>query len=165
MGPERLPRRNALRRRAGGVKRSTGCWGRSSTTPRLVRRCSTSSRCSATTTRSWRTTVAGWRTPCSRGGRIGAGHEGLRGWGGGGAGTDGRAASHAMPDPVEAAAWRAALQRLLPDPPARVLDVGAGTGALSLLAAELGHRVTGVDLSQGMLDRARAEGEAQGLGA
>src|SRR5207247_9601158 len=78
------------------------------------------------------------------------------------AGTYDRSASHAMTDPVEAAAWRAALQRLLPVPPARVLDVGAGTGSLSLLAAELGHRVTALDLSEGMLDRARVKAEERG---
>src|SRR4030095_6761915 len=33
-------------------------------------------------------------------------------------------------------------------------DVGAGTGALSLLAAELGYEVTALDLSPGMLGRA-----------
>src|SRR5262249_56617514 len=53
--------------------------------------------------------------------------------------------SHAATDPVEAAAWRAALLRFLPSPPARVLDVGAGTGAMSMLAAELGFRVTALD--------------------
>ncbi|MGH7667561.1 MAG: class I SAM-dependent methyltransferase [Candidatus Dormibacteria bacterium] len=53
--------------------------------------------------------------------------------------------------PLERSAWRAALEELLPPPPATVLDVGAGTGFLSLIAAELGHRVTAVDLSAGML--------------
>jgi SAM-dependent methyltransferase len=90
-------------------------------------------------------------------------HDRIREWWDRDAGTYDRSASHAMTDPVEAAAWRAALRRFLPDPPARVLDVGAGTGALSLLAAELGHRVTAVDLSAGMLDRARAKAQAQGL--
>jgi SAM-dependent methyltransferase len=90
-------------------------------------------------------------------------HDRIREWWDRDAGTYDRSASHAMTDAVKAAAWRAALRRFLPDPPGRVLDVGAGTGALSLLAAELGHRVTAVDLSAGMLDRARAKAQAQGL--
>ncbi len=36
-----------------------------------------------------------------------------------------------------------------------VLDVGTGTGLMALLAAELGHDVTGLDMSEGMLDQAR----------
>ncbi|HVF08969.1 MAG TPA: methyltransferase domain-containing protein [Actinomycetota bacterium] len=72
-------------------------------------------------------------------------------------------ASHAVSDPLEATAWRAALRRSLPDPPATVLDAGAGTGSLSLLAAELGHRVTSLDLSEAMLSKARDKAEARGL--
>jgi SAM-dependent methyltransferase len=71
--------------------------------------------------------------------------------------------SHSISDPVEAAAWRAALRRALPDPGAKVLDAGAGTGALSLLAAELGYIVTSLDLSEGMLSKARAKAEAIGV--
>src|SRR4249919_420996 len=72
-------------------------------------------------------------------------------------------ASHSISDPLEAAAWRAALRRALPDPGANVLDAGAGTGALSLLAAELGYVVTALDLSEGMLAKARAKAEANGV--
>lgn len=79
------------------------------------------------------------------------------------AATYDRAASHAVSDPLEKAAWRAALRRALPEPGARVLDVGAGTGSLSLLAAELGYRVTGLDLSAGMLAQARRKASEQGL--
>lgn len=67
--------------------------------------------------------------------------------------------NHAMTDPVEAAAWRSALLRLLPPPGARVLDAGTGTGAVSLLLAELGYRVTALDLSEQMLARARRKAE------
>jgi len=73
------------------------------------------------------------------------------------------AKSHAVSDPLEAAAWRQALREALPEPGARVLDVGAGTGALSLLAAELGYEVTALDLSPGMLARAERKAEEQGL--
>lgn len=72
-------------------------------------------------------------------------------------------ASHAVSDPLEAAAWRAALRRALPEPPVGVLDAGAGTGSLSILAAELGFRVTALDVSEGMLTRAREKAEARGL--
>ncbi|MEO8423630.1 MAG: class I SAM-dependent methyltransferase [Actinomycetota bacterium] len=71
--------------------------------------------------------------------------------------------SHSISDPLEAAAWRAALRRALPDPGAKVLDVGAGTGALSFLAAELGYVVTALDLSEGMLSKARAKAEENGV--
>jgi ubiquinone/menaquinone biosynthesis C-methylase UbiE len=73
------------------------------------------------------------------------------------------APGHSLSDPVEAAAWRAALLSLLPPAPARVLDVGAGTGSMSLLAAEMGHVVTGLDLSDGMLERAERKASERGL--
>jgi SAM-dependent methyltransferase len=71
--------------------------------------------------------------------------------------------SHALTDPVEASVWRAVLARHLPIEASSVLDVGAGTGAMSLLAAELGHRVTALDLSPVMLSRAREKAEARGF--
>ena len=71
--------------------------------------------------------------------------------------------SHHPQTALELAAWSAALERLLPPAPARVLDVGAGTGFLSLLAAALGHRVTALDLSAQMLERLREKAAAQGL--
>ena len=37
----------------------------------------------------------------------------------------------------------------------RVLDVGTGTGLMALLAAELGHDVTGLDMSEAMLAEAQ----------
>ncbi|HEX7247332.1 MAG TPA: class I SAM-dependent methyltransferase [Actinomycetota bacterium] len=79
------------------------------------------------------------------------------------AATYDHSASHSASDPTEAAAWRAALRRALPEPPATVLDAGAGTGSLSLLAAELGYRVTSLDLSEAMLSKAREKAETRGL--
>jgi SAM-dependent methyltransferase len=43
------------------------------------------------------------------------------------------------------------------DPGARVLDAGCGTGRVAIRLAELGHDVVGVDLDDGMLDRARRD--------
>lgn len=71
--------------------------------------------------------------------------------------------SHSISDTLEAAAWRQALSEALAAPGATVLDVGAGTGALSLLAAELGYRVTALDLSPGMLGRAELKANERGL--
>ena len=42
-------------------------------------------------------------------------------------------------------------------PDARVLDAGCGTGRVAIRLAELGHDVVGVDLDEGMLDRARRD--------
>lgn len=90
-------------------------------------------------------------------------HETIREWWDRDAQTYDDARSHAISDPLEAATWRQALRGSLPEPPARVLDVGAGTGALSLLAAELGHRVTALDLSEGMLGVARRKAAERGV--
>ncbi|MEU8531452.1 class I SAM-dependent methyltransferase [Streptomyces sp. NPDC048629] len=46
-----------------------------------------------------------------------------------------------------------------------VLDIGCGTGSLSLLLAEAGHRVTGVDLAPRMVEQARAKLRDAGLPA
>jgi SAM-dependent methyltransferase len=90
-------------------------------------------------------------------------HDRIRDWWNADAEVYDLAPSHAASDPLEAAAWRAALEDALPPSPAAVLDVGAGTGAMSLLAAELGHRVTALDLAPAMLDQARAKASARGL--
>jgi 2-polyprenyl-3-methyl-5-hydroxy-6-metoxy-1,4-benzoquinol methylase len=49
-------------------------------------------------------------------------------------------------------------------PPGRleVLDVGCGTGEMGFLFAELGHRVTGLDLSEKMFEKARDKASRQG---
>jgi len=64
---------------------------------------------------------------------------------------------------VEQAAWAGAMRRLLPAPPARVLDAGAGTGFLSLLLARAGYRVTALDLAPSMLAQLRTKAARAGL--
>lgn len=71
-----------------------------------------------------------------------------------------QSAGHGLRDDAERQAWLDELTALLPAPPAEVLDVGTGTGFLALLAAALGHRATGVDLSEGMLALARKKAES-----
>ena len=62
---------------------------------------------------------------------------------------------HGLRDPATRAAWRELLLPHLPAAPARVADLGCGTGTLSVLLAEAGHTVDGVDLSEEMVDAAR----------
>ncbi|MFF5186987.1 class I SAM-dependent methyltransferase [Streptomyces sp. NPDC000345] len=64
---------------------------------------------------------------------------------------------HGLRDPGVRAAWAERLRTWLPERAGEVLDLGCGTGSLSLLASEQGHRVTGVDLSAPMIDLARAK--------
>ncbi len=64
-------------------------------------------------------------------------------------------ADHGLRDPAVRAAWRELLLGLLPPPPARVADLGCGTGTLSALLADEGYDVTGVDFSPEMIARAR----------
>lgn len=90
-------------------------------------------------------------------------HDRIRAWWDADAHVYDGAAGHALSDPVEAAAWRRVLERALPPAPAHVLDAGTGTGSLAFVAADLGYEVTGVDLSEGMLERARVKAEERGV--
>lgn len=87
----------------------------------------------------------------------------VRGYWDADAATYDQAPGHGLGSPAERAAWQAALARALPPAPARVLDVGAGTGFLSLLMARAGHRVTALDLSTGMLGRLEQAASAAGV--
>lgn len=62
---------------------------------------------------------------------------------------------HGLRDPEVRRAWAGRLRGWLPGRAGDVLDLGCGTGSLSLLASEQGHRVTGVDLSPAMVTLAR----------
>ncbi|MFY1692872.1 class I SAM-dependent methyltransferase [Plantactinospora sp. WMMB782] len=57
-------------------------------------------------------------------------------------------------------AWSAIWERALPPAPLDVLDVGTGTGQAAIVLAGVGHRVTGIDLADGMLERAREHAAA-----
>ncbi|MEU7725518.1 class I SAM-dependent methyltransferase [Streptomyces sp. NPDC040724] len=61
------------------------------------------------------------------------------------------------------AAWARLLRSVMPDRPVDVLDIGCGTGSVSLLLAESGHRPTGVDLAPRMIEQARTKFETAGL--
>ncbi|MFF5075411.1 class I SAM-dependent methyltransferase [Actinoplanes sp. NPDC000266] len=59
---------------------------------------------------------------------------------------------------ADTAAWSAVWSGALPFDSGDVLDVGTGSGQVARVLAGLGHRVTGIDLSEGMLDEARKHG-------
>ncbi len=44
-----------------------------------------------------------------------------------------------------------------------ILDVGTGTGFLALLLAEMGHNVTGIDISRRMLEKSRQNADTMNL--
>jgi len=69
---------------------------------------------------------------------------------------------HGLRDPKVRQAWTNLLVQWLPDGPTAVLDIGCGTGSLSLVLTELGHTVTGIDLSPAMLTQAEAKAQAAG---
>lgn len=67
-------------------------------------------------------------------------------------------------DEEERAVWKQIFKDSLPsNKRLNVLDVGTGAGFLALLFAEMGHEVTGVDLSLGMLEKAKYNAQKMGL--
>jgi ubiquinone/menaquinone biosynthesis C-methylase UbiE len=72
-------------------------------------------------------------------------------------------AGHGLVSDDQRHAWYDLLSRLSGQSPQEVLDVGCGTGFLALRFAELGHTVTGVDLSQKMVERAHQKAEQLGF--
>jgi ubiquinone/menaquinone biosynthesis C-methylase UbiE len=62
---------------------------------------------------------------------------------------------HALQSEEQRDAWLSVLRAWTGDSSERILDVGCGTGVISLLLADLGHDVTGVDYSTEMLEQAR----------
>lgn len=74
-------------------------------------------------------------------------------------------ADHGLRDPSVRTAWTDLLTSVLPPPPAAVLDLGAGTGSLSVLLAEKGYRVTGLDVAPRMVAAARDKAVRHGVEA
>lgn len=64
---------------------------------------------------------------------------------------------HGLLDAGTRAAWRDLLLRVLPLPPARIADLGCGTGTLTRLLTEEGYTVDGLDFSPQMIARARSK--------
>jgi len=62
---------------------------------------------------------------------------------------------HGLHEPVVLDAWTKLLQTSLPPAPARILDIGCGTGSLSVVLTTLGYSVTAIDLSPAMIIKAQ----------
>jgi SAM-dependent methyltransferase len=72
---------------------------------------------------------------------------------------------HGLGDSAVRRAWAHLLLPLLPGTRSKVLDLGCGTGSLSVLIAGAGHLVSGLDLSYEMVRRARAKAADAGVSA
>jgi len=70
---------------------------------------------------------------------------------------------HGLQDTLIHRTWAEFLKTWLPQTKATILDIGCGTGSLSVLLAGLGHKVTGIDLSPAMVSHAQAKAAAHGL--
>jgi SAM-dependent methyltransferase len=84
-------------------------------------------------------------------------------WGTVAAGYEAHAGNVAEYGSADYRRWLDALASALPAAPARVLDVGTGSGYMALAAASLGHRVTAIDLAPTMLDVLVDHAAARGL--
>jgi ubiquinone/menaquinone biosynthesis C-methylase UbiE len=64
---------------------------------------------------------------------------------------------HGLLDSDTRSAWKDLVRTWLPARPSLVADLACGTGTMTVLMAELGHEVSGIDLSGEMVARARAK--------
>lgn len=79
------------------------------------------------------------------------------------AGTFDNEADHGLRDRLVRAAWQQLLLPLMPPAPASIVDLGCGTGSLSVLLAEAGYDVRGVDISDQMVAAAVAKAQQAGV--
>lgn len=70
---------------------------------------------------------------------------------------------HGLCDPLIRAAWSKVIGKWLPSSPVSILDIGCGTGSISLILAELAHKVVGIDLSGAMIAQAVNKAKAARL--
>jgi len=70
---------------------------------------------------------------------------------------------HGIQDEIEREAWKKRFKSLIPQCRLEILDVGCGTCEIGILFAEMGHHVTGLDLSDKMLAKAMEKASSRRL--
>ncbi len=70
---------------------------------------------------------------------------------------------HGLHDPIIRNTWSQWLKTWLPSSTSTILDIGCGTGSLSIVLAKMGHQVTGIDLSPAMITIAQEKAAANEL--
>lgn len=70
---------------------------------------------------------------------------------------------HVIANRKEENAWKSLLQDKIGGNDKKILDIGAGTGFLSIMLAEMGYEVVGLDLSEEMMERAKKKAMGQGV--
>ncbi len=71
--------------------------------------------------------------------------------------------SHGMKSKAEEIQWKKFLKQVVGEEKKYILDVGSGTGFLSILLGELGHICEGIDISEGMMAVAKEKAKEKGL--
>ena len=72
---------------------------------------------------------------------------------------------HVIASRMEKESWKSLLQKKIGGGSRKILDIGAGTGFLSIMLAELGYRVVGIDISEEMMERAKKKAQDMGVEA
>lgn len=70
---------------------------------------------------------------------------------------------HGIKSSMETKVWKELFMAHLPKGKLKILDVGCGTGELSILLSQMGHDVTGIDLSESMMEKGRIKARSKCL--